>query len=413
VKDVLLAAIREHPDDDLPRLAFADWLEEQGELERSSFIRRQIELARWPEWDPRWQRAYVLDFARFWGLPWRDVLPPLPRGLKWDAQQPYWRGFPDKVVGSADAFREHAEEVAALAPVQSLVLEKSSSESIVRLARSPALARLRTLSIVQGAETAAIRALGESPHAEHLEQLELFGSTPGEAIEALVATPLFGRLLGLNLSQGLWSAAAQRLAAGLARLRGPCRLQRLNLEATRCGPNELAAILDSPLPATLTELHLANNQLGPEAWQRLTSCAGLTNLHTLNAGKTNPGRGAVRALLAVPWAQGLRSLTLSAGLDAVQVPLLAGAEAMRQLSVLGLAFNTMGDRGAEALASSPYLSGLARLDVAINYLSEAQILKLVDSAVLANVVSLDVRGNGLSPKTARNLRRRKNREIKA
>ncbi len=412
MKDVLLAAIREHPDDDLPRLAFADWLEEQGELERSSFIRRQIELASWPEWDPRWQRACVLDYDRFWGLPWRDALPPLPRGLRWDAERPYWRGFPERVVGSAEAFREHAEEVAALAPVRSLVLAKSSSESIVRLARSPVLARLRELNISDGIDTATLRALGESPHAAHLEQLELFGSTPGEAIEALVATPLFGRLLGLNLSRGLWSA--ERLAAGLARLKGTCRLERLNLTQTGCGPNELAAILDSPLPSTLTELRLGNNnRLGPEAWQRLTSCPALTNFQTLNASQTNPGRGAGRALLAAPWAQGLRSLTLSAGVDGAQVRLLAGAEAMGQLRVLGLAFNNMGDRGAEALASSPYLGGLARLDVANNDLSEGQILKLVDSPVLANVVSLDVRGNRLSPKAARNLRRRKNRVIQA
>lgn len=39
-----LAAIRDRPGDDLPRLVFADWLEEHGEPDRAEFIRVQCEL---------------------------------------------------------------------------------------------------------------------------------------------------------------------------------------------------------------------------------------------------------------------------------------------------------------------------------------------------------------------------------
>src|SRR5690349_3011304 len=48
----LLRAIRDDPDDDLPRLALADWLEEHGDPERAEFIRVQVELARLPDHDP-------------------------------------------------------------------------------------------------------------------------------------------------------------------------------------------------------------------------------------------------------------------------------------------------------------------------------------------------------------------------
>jgi uncharacterized protein (TIGR02996 family) len=44
--DALLAAIRAAPDDDAPRLIYADWLEEHGQTERAEFIRIQCELAR-------------------------------------------------------------------------------------------------------------------------------------------------------------------------------------------------------------------------------------------------------------------------------------------------------------------------------------------------------------------------------
>jgi uncharacterized protein (TIGR02996 family) len=42
----LLAAIRAAPDDDAPRLIYADWLDEHGQPERAEFIRVQVELAR-------------------------------------------------------------------------------------------------------------------------------------------------------------------------------------------------------------------------------------------------------------------------------------------------------------------------------------------------------------------------------
>lgn len=40
-----LASIRSSPTDDSPRLIFADWLEEHGQVERGEFIRVQVELA--------------------------------------------------------------------------------------------------------------------------------------------------------------------------------------------------------------------------------------------------------------------------------------------------------------------------------------------------------------------------------
>jgi uncharacterized protein (TIGR02996 family) len=42
----LLAAIRQLPDDDAPRLVYADWLDEHGQPEQAEFIRVQCALAR-------------------------------------------------------------------------------------------------------------------------------------------------------------------------------------------------------------------------------------------------------------------------------------------------------------------------------------------------------------------------------
>ncbi len=47
-REALLRAVCENPDDDLPRLVFADWLEEYGDPDRAEFIRGEIELDRQP-----------------------------------------------------------------------------------------------------------------------------------------------------------------------------------------------------------------------------------------------------------------------------------------------------------------------------------------------------------------------------
>ena len=44
--------VREHPDDDAPRLVFADWLDDHGEHDRAEFIRLQVRAARLDEDDP-------------------------------------------------------------------------------------------------------------------------------------------------------------------------------------------------------------------------------------------------------------------------------------------------------------------------------------------------------------------------
>ncbi len=62
MRQAFLQDIIDHPEDDTPRLVFADWLYDNGELERSELIRLQCELALYPAtwnndhlFDKRWQ----------------------------------------------------------------------------------------------------------------------------------------------------------------------------------------------------------------------------------------------------------------------------------------------------------------------------------------------------------------------
>lgn len=50
-ENTLRQAIANAPDDDAPRLAYADWLQQQDQADRAEFIRVQCQLAKLPAWD--------------------------------------------------------------------------------------------------------------------------------------------------------------------------------------------------------------------------------------------------------------------------------------------------------------------------------------------------------------------------
>src|SRR5437867_1736192 len=99
----LLVAVRDDPQDDVPRLAYADWLEERGgadETARAELIRVQLALARAAEDDPARPDLMVrerelLDAHQVrWKAPLADV----------SASLTFVRGFPEQATLSAEDF---------------------------------------------------------------------------------------------------------------------------------------------------------------------------------------------------------------------------------------------------------------------------------------------------------------------
>ena len=102
--DAFLQDILAHPDDDAPRLIFADWLEEQGDaagVARAEFIRVQCALAG-PL--PPERRAELMrreqQILNEWGKEWVRPIRRLVRS--WE----FHRGFIDDVAMWADTFLE-------------------------------------------------------------------------------------------------------------------------------------------------------------------------------------------------------------------------------------------------------------------------------------------------------------------
>ena len=98
--DALLAAITALPDEDVPRLAYADWLTENGRAEEGEFIRVQCRLAAIAPDDPEYPELLAREKELKIWLGVHAPAPPmkLRGGLSIECGQNWWvysrRGFP-------------------------------------------------------------------------------------------------------------------------------------------------------------------------------------------------------------------------------------------------------------------------------------------------------------------------------
>jgi uncharacterized protein (TIGR02996 family) len=174
-----LRAIRAHPDDDGPRLVYADWLDERGDP-RGEFIRVQCELAGLPAADPR--REHLESRQAELLAAHRDAWEAPLRALG-AAAIDFRRGLPETATISAGDFSRHAGELFALAPIRGLGVRGLGNENdVAALAESPHLANLATLYLWNNAiGDDGARALAESPYLANLTTLQLVGNGIGTA----------------------------------------------------------------------------------------------------------------------------------------------------------------------------------------------------------------------------------------
>jgi uncharacterized protein (TIGR02996 family) len=307
-----LQAIVEDPDDDTPRLVYADWLEERGDP-RGEFIRAQVQMHRTPADSPGWRALYRLQDELFRTHPWKRELPRLP-GVSWGA---FERGFVHLVrFSSLTAFRKHAEKVFAAAPLAEVRVAALGTALLRTLATTAEAAHLRVLSLPHDLGDGDARALAASPHLTGLVHLTLGSKLGPDGVAALADSPNLARLAVLNLNgnRPLGDAGARHLACSphLGRLR------RLYLCFVGLSSDGLKALADSTALPKLMLLAVSNNQID------------------------------------------------DAGAEA-----LAGTPARRGLTRLHLFGNKVGDRGALALAGSPALPRLELLDLSANPVGEA------------------------------------------
>jgi uncharacterized protein (TIGR02996 family) len=400
-----LQAICADPEDDSPRLVYADWLDDHGDADRAAFIRVQCELARLPADDERRSelqaRERRLLVRNYWE--WTAACRDWPAHLR---QVRFRRGFVERLGGwQPQGLLEQAPAIFGTHPVRDLGILSQDEGWGHALGDCTFLRRLRTLRL--RARPADLLGVCRSVYLFDLEVLDLTNNISGEEalIELLgdggrVLPPALRSLRGLVLHHNLLSDAAifTLCESPLAHT-----LDRLDLSTNwAVTPDGLRTLLDSPLWPRLVELNLGDIARGSEETGRLLA-AGLARARLVRLGLSGgPRDGARGAALAEALAGAsswgpLRALSLylcqvgSGGWGA-----LAGCPHLAGLRWLDLRQCGLTTQGAEVLAACPHLAGLTVLKLGGNRIGDEGVEALAASPHLRRLTYLDLHGTGVT-----------------
>lgn len=178
----LFQAVLADPDDETPRLIYADRLEELGDP-RAEFIRVQCELARLPAIDPYalelWAREQALLGAhrkRWNGAIHRRLASGPLRNQVGRRRRPirgwaYRRGFVEEAVLHARVLVDHPDDLFGIGPLRRLAITDARGW-VAALGASPFLERLDLLVFRPGSlDRADARALVRTPSLVRISRL--------------------------------------------------------------------------------------------------------------------------------------------------------------------------------------------------------------------------------------------------
>jgi uncharacterized protein (TIGR02996 family) len=402
--EAFLQEIVDNPDDDTPRLIFADWLDEHDQSDRADFIRVQCALARMPPDDPR----------RF-DLEEREGELLAERGDAWAAPLPglnihcaFRRGFVDSLVLLGVQFLEHREELLQRFPVRHVHFQGTFDQAMIEaLAGCDLLGRLAGLGLsgVYVPRPANWRALFSSARLSGLRVLNVSNARLApEDLHALTASAHLARLRVFDLSNNpqLSGAATRNLAAWpqLSEL-DALRLDNLDLDDAA-----VARLVASPHLGRLQTLGLVRNpRIGRAGFHALAHAPALASLRHLDLSHNWIAAREVQALASSPVWKQLTSLDLSysGGLRPEGVQVLAASPTFATLTSLELRATFASPAGAQALAGSPHLRRLTRLTLADNHIKDEGARWLADAPLLETLTVLKLDNNSLGTAGAQSL----------
>ncbi len=327
-RDALFRAIVANPDEDLPRLIFADAIEADGEEEYAEFIRLQCEMGRLEDDGSDTQSVYEFlaerDTETLAAIDWSTLDPgmahrlalhrrtnelyqahhqdwtkwlPKECGLQWGA---FARGFP----GQASLTEDREKFILRCASEQTALPALTLSARSLTAALADAIVQGGVLRSICGLKLsghwlAGLRVLSRSPDAAGIHTLKIHDSTieEAEAIGGLLAGSSHWRgLRNLDLSN-VWMPyeAAQELYHA-SHLQG---LKRLSLAGGAWGINSLDGFVRSHF-TSLVDLTLRRTSLDDADAEALASMPQLASLRSLDLGYNSIGGAGATALLASP-----------------------------------------------------------------------------------------------------------------
>jgi uncharacterized protein (TIGR02996 family) len=291
-RSALMAAIIHQPDEDTPRLVFADWLQEHGDTHdqaRAEFIRLQIAERRAP--NSRAAKKLADRAATLHKRHVRHWLGPLARLSGHLPGELFHRGLLLRWGLNAGSFLRKAHQAAVCEQFPRLGIEClalfENTKRVKALANSPALAWvIAFLWNDARLEDDGFEALAASPHLSRLTHLTIDKPRCTDAgLKALARSKGLPNLRSLGLPDGLWGGKFN--AIGVRQILDSDRLPKLDeldlpgahlhavthrtfwtyknlsrLRVLRVGfDNDMKALAKCPHLTNLEELHVADSTL--------------------------------------------------------------------------------------------------------------------------------------------------------
>jgi uncharacterized protein (TIGR02996 family) len=264
----------ERPDDDAPRLVYADWLQDHGQEDRAEFIRVQCRLAAMDESDPERpalaerERELLDRYAVEWAMPLQAVI------MEWS----YRRGFIDfvRVEELLAADMGAFSAVFRLAPLEGLAMWNDGQTTASRLlSLGDQLRRLRYLDLLGLDDVPAgeLRRLLTSPALANLRTLFIDQQAPEDfpvrSLDALGTSPALSDVTALGLALGEDAGDLPALPLRAVARSPYLRLRHLYLFGPRLDRRLLRLMLNSPACAGLETFSLEHAEITADAWPEL------------------------------------------------------------------------------------------------------------------------------------------------
>ncbi len=455
--DALYRAVCAAPHDDLPRLVYADWLEENGRTERAEFIRVQCRLANASPADADYVDLLERELE-LKAILWRELdadRPALPPGIGWE---PEHRGFAERLRFGYAAPHDvvsQLERCSAGVPIGGLQLGQLSGQSLDLLLgayRNTLTSVEFTLVTAPERPSRGVAAIvaGELPNLLRMV-VDAYGSSEGigplatsDALRNLrtVALPnLSRRQLAGECS---WSGSVQtlRIQSGLSLFRdGLPNLHTLNIERLTADDTDVFGRADAlpRLAALSTRLNeppqssRPGSRVGGARSERPPADDDRVHTLTLLRTRNRPltvlrlvgyqSSGEVEHLFALPWVEHLRVVDLHAPVAKVgQLFRSPHLERLRQLwvkctgdgllsqkevvaSVCWASLTTfdapgcpLGQTGGFVLMRHIVAPNLKHLNLMGTPLGDAGAIALAENASLANLTRLNLSACRIGPR---------------
>lgn len=410
--DALLRVIIEHPDEDTPRLVFADWLDEHADAfpapgamrQWAAFIRDDIAMSLRDEYDPQRLRWQLIEKPQREEEGWaRDTWPPVPPWAVFAGEPLFRRGFPWAITVPASDAPPAVTASDVAAPVECVRFVRGGLPAAEAVRASAWRDRLRAVEFDYRGAVSPMDVLARLAPAALNRLAFLNNSITAAEARALISSPLFDRLGSFRSTR---AAIGTAVAESLVREGARSALRELHIVGGQVQWPALRALLSSPAVAGLRALSFGGDLIASPMKYAAIADLVAPELRSLDLSDDAPRAEAIEALVMSPIIRGLRQLDLSrSSLNRDRTRLLAGG-AFDELRILRLYGNSAGNDGVVALARSPHLARLLVLDLGFSQVGDEGILAILESPWVEGLVRLNVIGSPASAETKELLKAR-------